>query len=90
MPESVQWNGIMGEGCNLPIDCVHCDIVECGGRSSEFAPLWQHETKGCPFMKNCANAPCGFCYLVLFTAPFDPLEIEVRVIEMDCFKERSK
>lgn len=31
----VKWNGEFGEKCNLPIDCVDCDITECPGRTSE-------------------------------------------------------
>jgi hypothetical protein len=30
-----KWNGEFGEKCNLPIDCVDCDINECPGRKSE-------------------------------------------------------
>ena len=30
------WNGEFGSKCNLPIDCVHCDLVECGGRKEEM------------------------------------------------------
>ena len=30
-----KWNGEFGEKCNLPIDCVDCDITECLGRKSE-------------------------------------------------------
>ncbi len=33
--EKRKWNGEFGEKCNLPIDCVDCDILECIGRKSE-------------------------------------------------------
>ncbi len=33
-----KWNGEFGENCNLPIDCVDCDITECPGRESERKP----------------------------------------------------
>jgi hypothetical protein len=32
---ATNWNGEFGEKCNLPIDCVDCDITECPGRPSE-------------------------------------------------------
>lgn len=35
---SEKWNGEFGEKCNLPIDCIDCDIVECPGRKSERIP----------------------------------------------------
>lgn len=31
-----RWNGEIGKNCNLPIDCIHCDIVECPGRKNEL------------------------------------------------------
>lgn len=33
--DSPKWNGEFGEKCNLPIDCVDCDIVECPGNIVE-------------------------------------------------------
>ena len=31
----MQWNGMFGDSCNLPIDCVDCNITECPGRANE-------------------------------------------------------
>jgi hypothetical protein len=48
---AVKWNGEFGEKCNLPVDCVDCDIVECPGRASERGK-WrvpeQADAKYCP------------------------------------------
>lgn len=34
--KQIKWNGEFGEKCNLPIDCIVCDIEECTGRESEL------------------------------------------------------
>ena len=31
----LKWNGEFGEKCNLPIDCIHCNIMDCVGRKNE-------------------------------------------------------
>ena len=69
MSETIQWNGVFGDGCNLDVDCVHCDIDECGGRQSEMPVL-------------AANSPAVKRYLnryikdVIFPPDFTPETIE--------------
>lgn len=32
-----KWNAKMGDGCNRPIDCVDCEIIECPGRTTQWS-----------------------------------------------------
>lgn len=66
--ETIKWNGEFGKKCNLPIDCIHCDIIECLGREEENEPFIKGKH---PIQKpKCFGNPEPECVKVCVLEPY--------------------